>query len=261
MRRGDHHPERAGPEAGVVALVRVQPDQPVAEPGQPLHRGGQDGWIPRSRPSEQITTMPPRHRPRRAQSLTNVSRLSPILVPPSSRTRPRGRSRASSGRRHSIAPVTRVSRVPKQNTSTRPADRLAECADSQAAGVVGHGPGDVQDQDQRPQPDLPPPPVQPGRAHRACAGTPGRSGGDRDGFRTWRGQLRLVRRRGGVSRILAMIRRSAASSSGVQAANALCLSASASRAIRPSTASSCSAVLARLGRRHGQRALGLQRRA
>ena len=38
------------------------------------------------------------------------------------------RSRASSGRRHSIAPVTRVSRVPKQKTSTRPADRFAECA-------------------------------------------------------------------------------------------------------------------------------------
>ena len=52
--------------------------------------------------------------------------------------------------------------------------------------------------------------------------------------------LRRVRRRGGVSRILAMIRRSAASSSGVQAANDLCLSASTSEAIQPSTASSCS---------------------
>ena len=50
--------------------------------------------------------------------------------------------------------------------------------------------------------------------------------------------LRLVRRRGGVSRILAMIRRSAASSSGVQAANDLCLSASTSEAIQPRTASS-----------------------
>ena len=50
--------------------------------------------------------------------------------------------------------------------------------------------------------------------------------------------VRLVRRRGGVSRILAMIRRSAASSSGVQAANDLCLSASTSEAIQPSTASS-----------------------
>ena len=50
--------------------------------------------------------------------------------------------------------------------------------------------------------------------------------------------LRLVRRRGGVSRILAMIRRSAASSAGVQAVNDLCLSASTSEAIQPSTASS-----------------------
>ncbi len=52
--------------------------------------------------------------------------------------------------------------------------------------------------------------------------------------------VRLVRRRGGVSRILAMIRRSAASSVGVQAANDLCLSASTSEAIQPSTASSSS---------------------
>src|SRR3984885_6632826 len=56
--------------------------------------------------------------------------------------------------------------------------------------------------------------------------------------------VRLVRRFGGVSRILAMIRRTAASSSGVQAANDLCRSASASDAIRPSVAcsSSCPAA-------------------
>src|SRR5580658_5813491 len=52
--------------------------------------------------------------------------------------------------------------------------------------------------------------------------------------------VRLVRRFGGVSRILAMIRRSAASSSGVQAVNDLCRSASASDAIRPSVACSSS---------------------
>ena len=84
---------------------------------------------PRSKPSEQITTMPPRHTPRRAQPRTKASRLSPILVPPSQSNAVRAaRSRASSGRRHSIAPVTRVSRAPKQKTSTRPADRFAECA-------------------------------------------------------------------------------------------------------------------------------------
>src|SRR5580704_5617541 len=48
--------------------------------------------------------------------------------------------------------------------------------------------------------------------------------------------VRRVRRRGGVSRILAMIRRSAASSSGVQAAKALCLSAATAGALQPSTA-------------------------
>ena len=50
--------------------------------------------------------------------------------------------------------------------------------------------------------------------------------------------VRRVRRRGGVSRIRAMILRSAASSSGVQAANDLCRRVSTSEAIRPSTASS-----------------------
>src|ERR1700748_1065557 len=30
--RGDHHAQRAGPEARVVPLVRIHPDQPVAEP-------------------------------------------------------------------------------------------------------------------------------------------------------------------------------------------------------------------------------------
>ena len=48
--------------------------------------------------------------------------------------------------------------------------------------------------------------------------------------------VRLVRRRGGVSRIRAMIRRTAASSSGVHAVNALCLSAATSEAIQPSIA-------------------------
>jgi hypothetical protein len=54
------------------------------------------------------------------------------------------------------------------------------------------------------------------------------------------GTVRRVRRRGGVSRIRFMIRRSAASSAGVQAANDLRLSASTSDAIQPRTASSSS---------------------
>ncbi len=52
------------------------------------------------------------------------------------------------------------------------------------------------------------------------------------------GVLRRVRRRGGVNLIRVMIRRRAASSSGVQAANDLCLSASTSEAIQPRIASS-----------------------
>ena len=83
VRRRDHHAERARPEVAVVALVRVHPDDPVAQPGQPLHRRASTAGSPRSRPSEQITTMPPRHSPRRPQSRTNVSSESPIRVPPS----------------------------------------------------------------------------------------------------------------------------------------------------------------------------------
>src|ERR1700709_2794428 len=35
VRRCDHHAERARPEVDVVSLVRVQPHDPVAQPGQP----------------------------------------------------------------------------------------------------------------------------------------------------------------------------------------------------------------------------------
>ena len=45
------------------------------------------------------------------------------------------------------------------------------------------------------------------------------------------GRVRLVRRRGGVSRIRVMIRRSAASSAGVHAVKDRCLSASAPDAV------------------------------
>src|SRR5262245_21058030 len=45
VRGGDHHPERARPELGRVALVRVHPHDAVAEAGQALHRAGQHGRI------------------------------------------------------------------------------------------------------------------------------------------------------------------------------------------------------------------------
>ena len=61
---------------------------------------GQHAGSPRSRPSEQITTMPPAAQPRRPQSRTNVSSESPIRVPPSqSKTALAAWSNASSGRR------------------------------------------------------------------------------------------------------------------------------------------------------------------
>ena len=54
-----------------------------------------------------------------------------------------------------------------------------------------------------------------------------------------------------------MIRRSAASSAGVHAANDRCFSASTSDAIQPRTGFSSSSARARLGGRHDQRRLGL----
>ena len=58
-----------------------------------------------------------------------MSRLSPILVPPSQSNTARAASAsASSGRRLASSPVILVSRVPKQNTSTFAAARLAEYA-------------------------------------------------------------------------------------------------------------------------------------
>ena len=108
--------------------------------------------------------MPPRQRPRRAQPRTNVSRLSPILVPPSqSKAARAARSRASSGRPALHRPGHPGQPGPEAedlDPPGRPLRRVREL--QQAAGVVGHGAGDVQDQDQRPQPDLPPPPVQAG---------------------------------------------------------------------------------------------------
>src|SRR4051794_18267721 len=38
VRRGHHHPERGGHEVGGVTLVRIEPDDAVAEPGEPVHR-------------------------------------------------------------------------------------------------------------------------------------------------------------------------------------------------------------------------------
>ena len=76
-----------------------------------------------------MTTTPPRHTPRLAWSRTNVRSESPIRVPPSqSKTTSAARASASSGRRRSSERVIRVSRVPKQNTSTRVVARRVEYA-------------------------------------------------------------------------------------------------------------------------------------
>ncbi len=109
--------------------------------------------------------MPPRHRPRRPQSRTKASRLSPILVPPSQSNAARAaRSSASSG-----PPAFHRPGHPGQpgaeaedlDPPGRAGGRMREL--QQAARVVGHRARNVQDEDQRPQPDLAPPPVQPGR--------------------------------------------------------------------------------------------------
>jgi hypothetical protein len=39
VRLGHHHAQGVGGEVGAAALVGVQPDDPVAQPRQPLHRG------------------------------------------------------------------------------------------------------------------------------------------------------------------------------------------------------------------------------
>ena len=70
------------------------------------------------------------------------------------------------------------------------------------------------------------------------------------------GAVRRVQRRGGVRRIRAMMRRSAASSSGVQAANDLSRRTSVSEAIRPRLTSSSSPDSPGLGRRDLEHRLG-----
>ena len=71
--------------------------------------------------------------------------------------------------------------------------------------------------------------------------------------------VRRVRRFGGVSRILAMIRRTAASSSGVQAANDLCLRASASDGHQAERRLFLLPVRARIGGRNLKHRLSLRR--
>ena len=106
---------------------------------------------PRSRPSEQTTTTPPRNPPRHAH-VRRYSRIdSPIRVPPcQSTTVSAARRNASSGSRRASAPETRVRRVPKQKTSTRarpPRDRVREL--EQPTRIGGHRARDVQEEDER----------------------------------------------------------------------------------------------------------------
>ena len=127
---------------------------------------------PRSRPSEQITTMPPRHRPRRPQSRTNASSESPIRVPPSqSKTAFAARSSASSGRRCSSSPCDPGQPGAEAEDLDPRRGALGRVGElQQVARVVRHRPGDVEDQDQRPQPQPATSPEQLGRlavrAHR-----------------------------------------------------------------------------------------------
>ena len=219
---------------------------------------------PRSSPSEQITTIPPRHRPRRPQSRTNAS--SDCADPGAALPVDHGPRRLVERRVGRL--VLQLPGDPGQPGAEAehldPRGRRAGPSARTAAGarVVGHRAGHVEDQDQRPQLAL------------ALAGRTAPDGSPcmridslivarRSGSvpRPLAGLVRRVRRRGGVSRILVMIRRSAASSSGVHAANDRCLSASTSDAIQPRRRPLLwSSSRARLGGGHHERRLGLERR-
>ena len=91
---------------------------------------------PRSRPSETITTAAPRAYPPNRGTARNACNASPMRVPPSqSLTRNEAAFSACSRRFSRSAGVTRVSRVPKVNTSTLPAACTSACASRMFSSV------------------------------------------------------------------------------------------------------------------------------
>ena len=118
VRRGHHHPKRAGGEVGAVALVGVHPptrwpsrdNAPSPWRAPPGRRGRAVGAdhddAPRLSPA-----VPALHE--RVEGVADAGAALPVEHPPAAA------SSASSGRRCSRARVIRVRRVPKQNTSTR----------------------------------------------------------------------------------------------------------------------------------------------
>ena len=225
MRRGHHHPERARPEVRVVALVRVHPDDPMAQPRQPLHRAPPARLgSPRSSPSEQITTIaaaaqaaPPPAAHERVERVADPGAALPVEDRLGRRA-----CKASSGRRcSSVAgdPGQPGAEAEHLDPRGRAPGRVGEL--QQVARVVRHRAGDVEDQDQRPH-------AAAGAAARTAR--PARRGSASSRAPCGAGPGRGRRARGACAGCggaavsagsVGMIRRSAASSSGVQAANDL----------------------------------------
>ena len=255
VRRGDHHPERRRHELLGVALVRVEPDDPVAEPGEPLHRLLEDVRVAAVEAvgADHHDAAPAPARGGRGRGRTGPA-TSPIRVPPSqSRTASAARSSASSGRRRSSSRVIRVSRVPKQKTSTRELTCGSRCART-APGCASSRPSSRTRRGSAPAAGA----AARGARQSSCGGLAVLAHGLADGA-AYVGlaaarapaRVRRERRRGGVSRIVRMIRRSAASSSGVQAPKSLRRTVRAPEATRPSLASWLLALLARAPRSRG----------
>ena len=227
MRRGHHHAQRARPEA-----ARRSPLCGFSHTMRWHSRDSRSIAVastagsPRSRPSEQITTIPPRPTPRRPQSRTKASQR--VADP---------------------GPA-----LPVEDGPGRPFQRLVGTAVLELAGDPGQPGAEAEDLDPGRGPawwsartgagcasSRPSSPTRPGSGPAAAAGAGGAARTARPARRACASSrapcgagralrprdrapiVRRLRRRGGVSRIGAMIRRRAASSSGVQAANDLLL--------------------------------------
>ena len=190
MRRGHHHARacsagkpRLSPLCGFIQTTRWLSRERRSMAAR------ETSGSPRSSPSEQTTTTPPRHNPRRPHSRTKASSDSPIRVPPSQSNTVAAASFERASIRPAMVELPRDPRQPRAEAEhldfrSRPFGRVGEL--QEVPRVVGHRPGDVEDQDQRPHAD-PPAGARTARpAPRASASTPGwsaRMSGARPGAR------------------------------------------------------------------------------
>ncbi len=123
------------------------PGGPAATAARPARRGAVTS--PVSHPSERMTTTAPRAKPRCPHRSRNSRNPSPSRVPPDQSGMAAATARiAVSGSRWRIGSVTRVSRVPRVNTSVGvPLPAGGDVGEAQQhVGVAGHGAADVDQQ-------------------------------------------------------------------------------------------------------------------